>query len=57
MIISRKLINSDGTTRKIIIRNESGSYSAYTPRQAAATINELKKQLWSGLPLSRKDVR
>jgi len=51
---SKKLINPDGTTNKIIVLNDSGSYSAYTPRQAAQMINELSKQLWSGLPMNRK---
>lgn len=27
-------------------------YKAFTPKEAALAINELKAQLWSGLPLS-----
>ena len=56
-MISRKLLNPDLSTRKIVIRHDSGMYSSYTPSQAAQMINELKRQLWSGLPLSNKDLR
>lgn len=45
---AKKLLNPDGTTRKIMVRHDSGSYSGYTPKQAALMINLLKEQLWYG---------
>ena len=48
---SRKTLNTDGSTNKIIIQNDSGSYSAYTPIQAARMILELTAQLKSGIPI------
>ena len=51
---SRKRLNDDGTTKCIILYKESGSYSAFSPREAAEAINELKAQLWSGLPLDNQ---
>jgi len=51
---SRKRLNSDGTTRCIILEKESGSFNAFTPREAAEAINELKAQLWSGVPFDNQ---
>ena len=47
---SRKLLNSDGTTRSIVIEKDSGAFNAFTPREAAEMILELQAQLWSGVP-------
>jgi hypothetical protein len=52
---SKKLLNPDGTTKRIVLES-NGVYKSFTPKEAAMAINELKSQLWSGLPLSNKDV-
>lgn len=49
---SKKVLNPDGSTKRIIIQNDSGSYCSYSPKQAAQLINVLKKQLWGGIPLT-----
>ena len=51
---SRKLMNSDGTTNKIVVKHDSGMFSSYTPKQAAQMICELRAQLWTGIPFSRE---
>ncbi len=51
---SKKRFNDDGSTRLIIIKNDSGSYSAYTPIQAARMITELTAQLWAGIPMNNE---
>ena len=51
---SKKILNDNGTTKQIILARESGSFNAFTPREAAQAINELKSQLWSGMPLDRQ---
>jgi hypothetical protein len=48
---SKKTLNQDGTTQKIILES-NGVYKTFTPLEAAKAINELKAQLWSGVPLS-----
>ena len=48
---SRKILNGDGSTKQIILAKDSGAYNAFTPREAVQAINELKSQLWSGMPL------
>jgi len=50
---SKKISNPDGSTKKIVVQHDSGSYSAYTPKQAAQMINTLKKELWRGIPIER----
>lgn len=54
---SVKRLNPDGSTRCIVVSHDSGSYSAYTPKQAAQMINELKRQLWNGVPITKRDIR
>lgn len=54
---ARKLLNPDGTTKKIMVAKDNGSYTGFTPKEAAEMINLLKSQLWSGLPLASKDMR
>jgi len=51
---SRKLLNPDGTTRSIVVEKDSGAFNAFTPREAAEIINELKAQLWNGMPLDNQ---
>lgn len=53
---SRKILNSDGTTKRIILES-NGVYKAFTPKEAALAINELKRQLWLGVPIFKKDIR
>jgi len=36
---SKKRVNTDGSTRLIIVKHDSGSYSSYTPSQAAQMIS------------------
>ena len=48
---SKKILNPDGSTKRIVVQHDTGSYSSYTPKQAAEMINTLRSQLWSGLPL------
>lgn len=50
---SKKRLNTDGTTRLIMLEN-NGIYSAFTQKEAVQAINELKAQLWSGLPIENK---
>ena len=50
---SKKILNNNGSTKQIILEKESGAYNAFTPREAAQAINELKSQLWSGMPLDK----
>lgn len=51
---SRKLMNPDGTTNKIVVQHDNGAFSSYTTKQAAEMINELSSQLWVGIPTSRE---
>ena len=50
---SRKIINADGTTKRIILES-NGVYKSFTPKEAALAVNELIAQLWSGIPLDRQ---
>lgn len=47
---SKKVLNPDGTTKYIILES-NGVYKTFTAKEAALAINELKAQLWSGVPL------
>lgn len=51
---SKKQIDSTGKTTHIILKKDSGAYNVFTPREAAQAINELKRQLWSGIPQTRE---
>lgn len=47
---SKKIFNADGTTKYIILEMD-GVYNRFTPKEAALAINELKAQLYGGIPL------
>ena len=47
---SKKMLNEDGATKRIVLEKD-GAYMAFTPKQAAMAINELRAQLWRGNPL------
>lgn len=53
---AKKLVNPDGSTRKIIVAHTSGSFSSYIPKEAAEMISLLREQLWRGIPMNKKDT-
>jgi hypothetical protein len=48
------MMKSRKVNGKIIVQHDSGSFSSYTPRQAAKMILILKRELWRGIPLTKE---
>ena len=53
IVLAKKIYNIDGTTKKIVVKHDTGAYSSYTPKQAAQMILLLQQSLWNGVPLRK----